>query len=326
MNDILLIAGAGLVAGTMNAIAGGGSFVTLPALMAAGVPALNANASSTVALVPSALASAYAYRHDFQGFDGVSFRVMALLSVLGGACGAILLLVTPQSVFAILVPFLLLFGTLAFAFGRQAGAWLRQRVHITPHMMLACQFVLGIYGGYFGGAVGIMMLAAWSLLTSASIAAMQPARNLLNCGDERDRDHSLRRRRPRFLAPDFHPLRRRHHRRLFRRPLRPENRPGQGADRHFRSQRLHDRAGVLANFWRLIGKRFSPRSALLDDSNDAQNLFGAKKGEMTMLKSLIAAAVLVSAFAFTAAPASAEHYHHRHHHEHHHYHHHHNGM
>ena len=180
MNDILLIAGAGLVAGTMNAIAGGGSFVTLPALMAAGVPPLNANASSTVALVPSALASAYAYRHDFQGFEGVSFRVMALLSVLGGACGAILLLVTPQSVFAILVPFLLLFGTLAFAFGRQAGAWLRQRVHITPRMMLACQFVLGVYGGYFGGAVGIMMLAAWSLLTSASIAAMQPARNLLN--------------------------------------------------------------------------------------------------------------------------------------------------
>ena len=87
MNDILLIAGAGLVAGTMNAIAGGGSFVTLPALMTAGVPALNANASSTVALVPSALASAYAYRHDFQDFEGVSFRVMALLSVAGGVCG-----------------------------------------------------------------------------------------------------------------------------------------------------------------------------------------------------------------------------------------------
>ena len=177
MNDILLIAGAGLVAGTMNAIAGGGSFVTLPALMAAGVPALNANASSTVALVPSALASAYAYRHDFQGFEGVSFRVLALLSVLGGVCGAILLLVTPQSVFAFLVPFLLLFGTLAFAFGRQAGEWLREKIHITPHMMLVCQFVLGVYGGYFGGAVGIMMLAAWSLLTKASLAAMQPARH-----------------------------------------------------------------------------------------------------------------------------------------------------
>lgn len=176
----MLIAGAGLLAGTMNAIAGGGSFVTLPALISAGVPALNANASSTVALVPSALASAYAYRHDFQDFDGVRFRDMAILSVLGGACGAVLLMVTPQSVFAALVPFLLLFGTLAFAFGRQAGAYLRTRIKITPRMMLATQFVLGLYGGYFGGAVGIMMMAAWSLLTSAPLSAMQPARNLLN--------------------------------------------------------------------------------------------------------------------------------------------------
>jgi uncharacterized protein len=180
MNDVFLIAGAGLLAGGMNAIAGGGSFVTLPALIAAGVPALNANASSTVALVPSALASAYAYRHDFRGFDGVDFRLMTLISVAGGASGALLLLVTPQSVFAALVPFLLLFGTLAFAFGRELGARLREKIHITPHMMLAAQFVLGIYGGYFGGAVGIMMLATWSLLTSAPLSVMQPARNLLN--------------------------------------------------------------------------------------------------------------------------------------------------
>ncbi|HUO53786.1 MAG TPA: sulfite exporter TauE/SafE family protein, partial [Rhodoblastus sp.] len=180
MNDILLIAGAGFVGGTMNAVAGGGSFVTLPALITAGVPALNANASSTVALVPSALASAYAYRHDFQDFEGVRFRDMALLSVAGGASGALLLEITPQSVFQFLVPFLLLFGTLAFAFGRQAGAYLRERIHITPRMMLVSQFILGIYGGYFGGAVGIMMMAAWSLLTNAPISAMQPARNLLN--------------------------------------------------------------------------------------------------------------------------------------------------
>ncbi|MCI4680011.1 sulfite exporter TauE/SafE family protein [Rhodoblastus acidophilus] len=180
MNDVLLIAGAGFVGGTMNAIAGGGSFVTLPALITAGVPALNANASSTVALVPSALASAYAYRKDFQGLEGVRFRDMALLSVAGGAAGALLLEFTPQDVFKILVPFLLLFGTLAFAFGRNAGVFLRERIHITPRMLLISQFVLGVYGGYFGGAVGVMMLAAWSLMTSASIAAMQPARNLLN--------------------------------------------------------------------------------------------------------------------------------------------------
>ena len=180
MNDFLLIAGAGLMAGAMNAIAGGGSFVTLPALIAAGVPSVNANATSTVALVPSALASAYAYRHDFTGFEGVSMKAMALVSVIGGICGALLLMSTSQRVFDALVPFLLLFGTITFAFGRQAGLWLRQRVHISPHMLLVVQFFLGVYGGYFGGAVGIMMLATWSLLTSANVQAMQASRNLLN--------------------------------------------------------------------------------------------------------------------------------------------------
>ena len=76
MNDLLIVAGAGLLGGAMNAIAGGGSFVTLPALVAAGVPSLNANATSTVALVPSALATAFAYRKDFQGFDGVSMKTI----------------------------------------------------------------------------------------------------------------------------------------------------------------------------------------------------------------------------------------------------------
>src|SRR6266568_1755926 len=82
MNDSLLIAGAGLLGGAINAVAGGASFVTLPAMIAAGVPSLSANASSTVALLPSALTSAYAYRHDFQGFDGVSFKAMALISII----------------------------------------------------------------------------------------------------------------------------------------------------------------------------------------------------------------------------------------------------
>jgi len=180
MNDFLLVAGAGFLGGAMNAIAGGASFLTLPALIAAGVPSLSANASSTVALLPSALTSAYAYRHDFRDFDGVSFKVMTAISIVGGALGALLLLATPQRVFDILVPFLLLFGTIVFAFGRQAGAALRARVTITPHMMLVSQFVLGIYGGYFGGGVGVMMMAAWSLLTTAHLSAMQPARNLLN--------------------------------------------------------------------------------------------------------------------------------------------------
>jgi uncharacterized membrane protein YfcA len=180
VSDLLLVAGAGLLGGAMNAIAGGGSFVTLPALVAAGVPSLNANATSTVALVPSALATAFAYRRDFRGFEGVKLSTMALISVAGGALGALLLLVTPQRIFDDLFPFLLLFGVLAFAFGRRIGDALRARMRIHPQALPTAQFALGAYGGYFGGAVGVMMMAAWSVLTTASVNAMQASRHLLN--------------------------------------------------------------------------------------------------------------------------------------------------
>ena len=180
MNDLLLIAAAGILGGSMNAVAGGGSFVTLPALVALGVPSLDANATNTVALVPSALASAFAYRHDFVGFEDVKLSTMAIVSVIGGAIGAVLLLYTPQSVFDKMFPFLLLFGVLVFAFGRKLGEELRKRMSIHPGTLPTVQFVLGIYGGYFGGAVGVMMLAAWSVLTTAPINTMQATRNLLN--------------------------------------------------------------------------------------------------------------------------------------------------
>jgi uncharacterized membrane protein YfcA len=180
MNNLLFIAAAGLLGGAMNAVAGGGSFVTLPALVAVGVPSLNANATNTVALVPSALASAFAYRHDFEGFDGVRLSAMAVASVIGGAIGAVLLLYTSQSVFDKMFPFLLLFGVLVFALGRKLGEELRKRMTIHPGTLPAVQFALGIYGGYFGGGVGVMMLAAWSVLTAASINTMQATRNLLN--------------------------------------------------------------------------------------------------------------------------------------------------
>ncbi len=180
MHDFLLIAAAGLLGGAMNAIAGGGSFVTLPALVAAGIPSLNANATSTVALVPSALATAHAYRHDSRGLEGARMPVMAAISVVGGALGALLLLKTPQSIFDRIFPFLLLFGVLVFAFGRSLGEALRRRVRIHPHAMPVAQLFLGVYGGYFGGAVGVMMLATWSVLTAATINAMQATRHLMN--------------------------------------------------------------------------------------------------------------------------------------------------
>jgi uncharacterized membrane protein YfcA len=179
MFHVLLLFGAGLLAGAMNAAAGGGSFVTFPALISAGVPSVVANATSTVALFPGAFASAYAFRHDFRRFESVSLPMMLGVSVAGGVAGAFLLIFSPASIFDALVPWLLLFGALAFAFGRQAGVALRRVVRLGRTALLATQFVLGVYGGYFGGAVGMMMMAAWSVFGMSDILAMSAARTLL---------------------------------------------------------------------------------------------------------------------------------------------------
>ncbi len=179
MTHWLLLAGAGLLAGAMNAVAGGGSFVSLPALIAAGVPSVNANASSTVALIPGAITSSFAYRRNFRAFSDISVPALVGLSLAGGLLGAVLLLVTPQAVFDGALPWLLLIGATTFAFGRQAGRWLRARVHIGSAVSLSVQFLLGIYGGYFGGAVGIMMMAAWSLLGATDLHAMNASRTVI---------------------------------------------------------------------------------------------------------------------------------------------------
>jgi uncharacterized membrane protein YfcA len=104
---------------------------------------------------------------------------MTAVSVVGGLLGAVLLLETPEVTFGRLLPWLLLFGTVAFTFGRQAGAALRRVVRLGPAALLACQFGLGIYGGYFGGAVGITMMAVWSLFGSGELRAMNAARIIL---------------------------------------------------------------------------------------------------------------------------------------------------
>jgi uncharacterized protein len=179
MASFILLSIAGLVAGAMNAAAGGGSFVTLPAMIFAGLPSVEANASSTVALFPGAIASVVAYRDDFRPFELVSLRVLLMVSLVGGLVGALLLLLTPSKTFDVIVPWLLLTGTVVFAFGARAGAWLRRFVRIGRRTLLCCQFLLGIYCGYFGGAVGIMTLATWSLLGMTDIKAMNATKTLV---------------------------------------------------------------------------------------------------------------------------------------------------
>jgi uncharacterized membrane protein YfcA len=175
----LLLAGAALVAGAMNAVAGGGSFFTFPALVFAGVPPLSANASSSVALFPGTLASALAFRHDRKDFEGVSFGATLAVSIAGGIVGAILLLITPYRAFELIVPWLLLWATLAFIFGPRLAPMLRRSFHPRPGVLLGAQFLIAVYGGYFGGAVGLIMLAVWGLFGVRDIRMMNANRTLL---------------------------------------------------------------------------------------------------------------------------------------------------
>jgi len=163
----------------MNALAGGGSFVSLPAMMAAGVPPVQANASSTVALLPGGLASAWAYRDGLHPVGGVPLRALVVATLGGGLAGALLLLRTSSTAFNFVLPWLLLAASLALAFGRRLGEALRSRWQVRPRAVLAVQFVLGVYGGYFGGAVGIMMMAMWGLIDKRDLKALNAPRTLL---------------------------------------------------------------------------------------------------------------------------------------------------
>jgi uncharacterized membrane protein YfcA len=177
--EYALLLVSAFLAGAINSMAGGGSFFTFPALVFTGVPPVAANASSTVALVPGSFASAYAYRRDFAALESFGFRNWLLVSLAGGVTGAILLIVTPNTTFVHIIPWLLLLATLAFAFGNAINAWLRQRVQIGAPALLVVLFAVSTYGGYFGGGAGMMILAMFSLYGLTDIHAMNGAKTLL---------------------------------------------------------------------------------------------------------------------------------------------------
>lgn len=154
---------AGLCAGVQNALAGGGSFITLPALILAGLSPLAANITSTVALFPGQVTSGLAGRQLISGVGKLSFRVLFALSIVGGAVGGLLLLNTPLSVFARLVPWLVLFATIVFAWGNFFRKASMNQAPIGPVPAAIAQFLIAIYGGYFGGGIGILMLAALTM-------------------------------------------------------------------------------------------------------------------------------------------------------------------
>ena len=148
-----------------NALAGGGSFLTLPALMLTGMDARAANITSTIALFPAQVASGLTGRDDACGTEGLSLARLIAISLAGGIIGAVLLLVTPVDFFARLLPWLVLFATAVFAWGGFAP-----RRSTGPRLgrggTAFGQFLISIYGGYFGGGIGFLMLAA---LTAAGM-------------------------------------------------------------------------------------------------------------------------------------------------------------
>jgi uncharacterized membrane protein YfcA len=167
--SILILFAASIWAGTQNTLAGGGSFITLPSLMLTGMDARAANITSCVALFPSQLVMGYTGRADAESPPGLPFGALFVISLVGGAIGAGVLLWTPPTVFAKLVPWLVLFATVLFAW----GSFFRkppkpgEARHLPPGAEAIVQFFISVYGGYFGGGIGLLMMAS---LTMAGLA------------------------------------------------------------------------------------------------------------------------------------------------------------
>ncbi len=181
----LLVAGG--IAGALNALAGGGSFISFPALLFLRIPAVLANATNTVALWPGLAASTLAYVKRLNAPLRVLVPLLAT-SVGGGWAGALLLLRTPQHTFLRLVPWLLLSGTLLFAFGNSIRAIAGKTAviddlrHTSWHAILVssiAELLVSVYGGYFGAGIGFMTLAMLAMLGMRDIHAMGAIRTLL---------------------------------------------------------------------------------------------------------------------------------------------------
>lgn len=180
--EILIVSLAAFLAGILNALAGGGSFITLPALVFVGVPPVAANATGTTALLPGYLASVWGFRDLIRTSEVFSLRLLIILGAAGGVFGALLLLITSNAVFRGIVPWLLLFATLLFAFGPSIHAVLSKYQGNTIRPTWAGIGILTVssYGGYFNGGMGIIILALLRLLGVANLAQANGLKNLLS--------------------------------------------------------------------------------------------------------------------------------------------------
>ncbi|MEA2953229.1 MAG: uncharacterized protein QOJ96_2749 [Alphaproteobacteria bacterium] len=184
IHTAIMLVIAGIAGGTLSALVGGASLILFPAMLAAGVPPILAVTSITMAIVPGNFLAAMADRSQLPEFDG-AFIGLLLTSLIGATAGAILLVNTPERLFELLVPVLLAFGTLLFAYAGRVGEWLgrvsfrKGGATLHPRAVgLAMIVPVSIYSGYFGVGVGVMLLAVLSVATGGDYRAANVTKNL----------------------------------------------------------------------------------------------------------------------------------------------------
>lgn len=182
MTEILLLCLAGTAAGLLNSVAGGGTFLSLPALIYVGVPPVAANATATLSALPGYLSSAWGFRSDMRAEGALGIRAILGLAAFGSILGALLLIVTPGETFLWIVPWLLLMATALFAAGPRLLKVMQRRggAAAGPVLSGAAILAVSVYGGYFNGGLGIMLLATFGLLGHVDLHAMNGLKNVLS--------------------------------------------------------------------------------------------------------------------------------------------------
>lgn len=170
---------AGIAAGTINTIVGSGSLVTFPTLIALGYPPVVANVSNTVGLVPGGMSGAFGYRRELEGQSGRAVY-LSVVSVFGALLGGILLLALPESAFNEIVPALILVAVVLVMLQPRLNAWLGRRHGETDHIVpvLVGTFLCSVYGGYFGAAQGVIMMALLGIFVHEHLQRLNAVKNV----------------------------------------------------------------------------------------------------------------------------------------------------
>jgi uncharacterized membrane protein YfcA len=180
---MLLLFLAGVLAGVCNAIAGGGTFFTFPVFLSAGIPPVVANASNAVAVWPGHTLAAVGYRKELREFQH-GMKGSIVVAMLGGAVGALLLAYIGDRSFSMLIPFLILFATLLFGFGKAINSWINERttsisIESSGYLSRVLEFAIAVYGGFFGAGLGIMLMGGLLMLGIHDVHANNALKNLL---------------------------------------------------------------------------------------------------------------------------------------------------